>query len=323
MAEHADFFKYSPAFALFMGMFAFLPDLAGLMLWNVLNWAVLVAAVTKVPALSRRQTVFVLLFCLPEMVLSTQASQSNLLMAGLLILAFTNLEGGRPTAAALCIVAGTFIKLFAAAGVILFLFYPNKLRFMLAGLFWTVFFLLIPLVAVPASELLLQYSNWFALLGKDHSRSAGMSVFAFFSSAGTGFVKRMVLLAGALLLLLPLLRIRVFRNYLPRLCYLCVILIWIVIFNHKGESPTYVIAMTGCALWGATFANRSLVWPVLSLTLLLTSVIKTDLLPRYLRSGMDLNAICVVMPFLVLIIILYLIFRSEPDEMRESRQTTS
>src|SRR5690606_20257253 len=33
-AEYYDLYKYSPSFAVFMGLFAYLPDIAGLMLWN-------------------------------------------------------------------------------------------------------------------------------------------------------------------------------------------------------------------------------------------------------------------------------------------------
>ena len=42
-AEHWDYFRYSPSFALAFGAFAWMPDLAGLLLWNILNVSVLFA----------------------------------------------------------------------------------------------------------------------------------------------------------------------------------------------------------------------------------------------------------------------------------------
>ena len=39
--EHFDYFKYSPTFALFMGLIAFLPTFIGLCIWNFLNVFVL------------------------------------------------------------------------------------------------------------------------------------------------------------------------------------------------------------------------------------------------------------------------------------------
>ena len=53
LAEHWDYFRYSPSFALAFGAFAWMPDLAGLLLWNTLNAAVLFLGWMALPA-SRR-----------------------------------------------------------------------------------------------------------------------------------------------------------------------------------------------------------------------------------------------------------------------------
>jgi hypothetical protein len=58
-------------------------------------------------------------------------------------------------------------------------------------------------------------------------------------------------------------------------------LIWVVIFNHKGESPTYIVALTGVAIWyftqPANKTNTILIW----LTLIFTSFSSTDLITPY------------------------------------------
>ena len=41
LPEHWDYFRYSPSFALAFGVFFWMPDLAGLLLWNTLNAGVL------------------------------------------------------------------------------------------------------------------------------------------------------------------------------------------------------------------------------------------------------------------------------------------
>eukprot|EP01036_Dinobryon_divergens_P007620 gene7620-10167_t len=84
-AECWDLFKYSPAFALFMGVFAWLPDIAGLTLWNLLNAMLLT---------------------------SIQNAQSNGLIAGLILLAFNKLENGDVRWSSLFITLTVFIKLF-------------------------------------------------------------------------------------------------------------------------------------------------------------------------------------------------------------------
>src|SRR6266516_2262728 len=35
--EHFDYYKYSPVFAMAMALFAYLPDVIGLIIWNLLN----------------------------------------------------------------------------------------------------------------------------------------------------------------------------------------------------------------------------------------------------------------------------------------------
>jgi hypothetical protein len=54
LAEHWDYFRYSPSFALAFGAFAWMPDLAGLLLWNGLNAAVLYLAWITLPVRSER-----------------------------------------------------------------------------------------------------------------------------------------------------------------------------------------------------------------------------------------------------------------------------
>ena len=50
--EHWDYFRYSPSFAVSFGVFAWMPDLAGLLLWNVLNVSVLFLALRMLPPLT-------------------------------------------------------------------------------------------------------------------------------------------------------------------------------------------------------------------------------------------------------------------------------
>jgi hypothetical protein len=66
LGEHWDYYKYSPAFALFMGSLAYLPDVIGLSLWNLLNVLVLFIAFKNLPAVNERNKAFMLWFILLE-----------------------------------------------------------------------------------------------------------------------------------------------------------------------------------------------------------------------------------------------------------------
>lgn len=309
MQEHADYFKYSPTFALFMGSLAYLPDLLGLSMWNLLNCIVFYLAVKSLDFLPPKSEWFILLFVLLELVLSTQASQSNVLIAGLLILAFTCLEKGKPGTAALLLVAGTFIKIFAIVGVILFIFYPKKHLSFLFMLVWTVVFLTIPLVLISPTDLKVQYMNWLTLLKEDHSASLGMSVFTIVEVLVGLKNKGIILMTGVALLLIPLVKVSRYKDYTFRVWYLSAILIWIIIFNHKGESPTYIIAMAGIALW-SVFLQKNIITKILLIaTWILTSAVKTDLLPRAFKASLNMNFINALTPTLVFLIIIWCLLK--------------
>jgi hypothetical protein len=124
--EQWGLFKYSPAFSLLFGIFAVFPDFIGLNLWNMLNALILLMAVYYLPNTDIRIKGAILLTCLVELITSMQNSQSNALIAGLLILAFGSLERRQNWLSALFIVLSVCIKLFGIFGFLLFLLYPGK-----------------------------------------------------------------------------------------------------------------------------------------------------------------------------------------------------
>jgi hypothetical protein len=62
------------------------------------------------------------------------------------------------------------------------------------------------------------------------------------------------------------------------------LLVWCVIFNHLAESPSFVIALCGVALWFVNEKATPITIFLLALTLLLSSLSPTDLFPKYLRE---------------------------------------
>lgn len=285
--DHWDLYKYSPAFALSFGLLSWMPDIFGLFLWNAINAFCLFAGVRLLPELSDEKKSFVLLYCLLEMLLSIQNTQSNGLMAGLIVLAFALAERRNYLLSTLCIVFSFYIKIYGALAFVMYLFYPGKLRLFGWSLFWMAFFALVPLVAVSWPQLMFLYNSWWHLLVDDRSASTGVSVMgimvSWFHLPGA---KNMVTLAGIGLFLLPLIHIRRYKELSFRFLYLASMLIWMVIFNHKAESPTYIIVMSGIGIWywsqpTVTVADRVLL--IGSFLLITMSV--SDLVPAPVRNG--------------------------------------
>lgn len=286
-SEHFDYYKYSPTFALFMAPLAFLPDSQGLFFWNALNTFVLFYALKCLPLrFTDRNFLLLFAFLLLELITSLQNSQSNALMAGLIILAFDKIEKKQMALGALLIVSTVFIKIFGLVALSIFIFYPEKIRSALYVLGAAVVLVLLPLVVVTPQQLVLLYQSWWQLLGNDHSASFGLSVMGWLHSwFGITEGKNVVVLLGVLLFLLPLSNIKNYTSLSFRFLFLASILIWMVIFNHKAESPTFIIAVTGIAIWYFTQKKKTIHLVLLLLALVLTVLSPTDLFPRAVRNA--------------------------------------
>ena len=284
--DHWDLYKYSPAFALFFGLLAWMPDIVGLFLWNLLNSLCLFAGIRLLPGLDNQKKSFILFFCLLEMLLSIQNTQSNGLMAGLIVLAFALAERRQYLLSTLCVVFSFYIKIYGALAFVLYLFYPGKLRLFTWTLFWMAFFALVPLIVVSGPQLQLLYKSWWHLLIDDRSASTGVSVMgimvSWFHLPGA---KNIVTLLGVGLFLLPLIHIRRYKDLSFRFLYLASVLIWMVIFNHKAESPTYIIVMAGIGIWYWSQRPDPLHRTLLILSFLLITMSVSDLVPAPVRNG--------------------------------------
>ena len=283
--EQWDLYKYTPTFSALFGLFAVLPDWAGLSLWNLANVLVLLFAVYRLPHLRDAEKGLVLMIVLVELLTSVQNAQSNGLLAGLLVLSFGLLEDKKYLWATLCILFSAFIKLFGVVGFALFLFYPRKWKLALYTVLWTFLLALIPLLFVSYEQYIRLLHSYWNMLSHDHSTSYGYSVMGWLHSWFAVEVnKNSVVLAGVLLFVLPLIRFRQYQNYTLRYLALCSVLIWIVIFNHKAESPTFIIAMAGVALWFVASEKTPLTIALFACAFVLTSLSPTDLFPGYLRE---------------------------------------
>jgi hypothetical protein len=283
--EQWDLYKYSPTFSVFFGVFAVFPDALGLTLWNLLNCLIVVVGIYYLPKFTEKQKGLILLFSIFEMLTSLQNSQSNGLMAGLLILAFGLLERKHIFWAALLLVFSVYIKLFGLVGFALFLFYPQKIKFILYSLFWAVVLFLLPLLFVDIHQYTFLFKSWGNMLSNDHSASYGLSVMgwlnAWFGWAGN---KLFVVGLGVLLFLIPLLRFKQYANPHFRLLMLVSILLWTVIFNHKAESPTFIIAFSGAAIWFFSGNKSPLNLILFAMAFIFTTISPTDLFPKVVRN---------------------------------------
>lgn len=283
--QYNDLYKYSPTFALLMAPFYFLPFYVGIFIWNLLNALFVFWAVNRL-SISEKAKSFILIFVAIELLSSIQNAQSNGIMAGLVIGVFTAFERKQIVLAALLICIGFYLKIFAVVAGILFLFYDQKTKFIFCILFWGLLLGLLPMCFVGVDGLVLQYKSWFNMLRNDPSHELNYSFMTLtqkwfrFSAADSWY-----LIPGAILLMLPLFRIQHWKNSAFRLLYLSLLLIWIVIFNHKAESPTYVIAVCGVAISLLIIPNTGLRKTLAWFVFIFTILSPTDFFPAFLREN--------------------------------------
>lgn len=282
-AEHADFFKYSPTFALFMGLFWPLSPQVGLFVWNLLGAVLIFLGLRSLITGAGARLICVLLL-IPELHTSALNSQSNNHIAGLLMLSFAALERGRSLPAAATLVSTFFVKLFGLVMAPVVLMYANRSwKILFTMLCVGVVLALAPLVLIGPGNLADQYRSWIGLLRFDHEISLGISAAGLLSAFGVPVNKNLLLVAASLALLCPLLKPKQFSDPIFRSLYFVFCLLWMVLLNHKAESPTFIIAMCGVVYFGhiGRFRGESLVFVIMCF--LLTSLSASDLVPREIR----------------------------------------
>lgn len=280
-----DIFKYSPAFALLFAPLSLMPLKASILFWNLLNVLLFFFAIRSLPFDNKKKSI-ILWLSLPELIVSIESSQSNLLMAAFIIFAFAFMEKQKLLLATLCIVSSIFIKLFGIVALIMFLFYPDKLKFIGYTVLWSVVFFFLPLLVVSVSQLEQIYESWLIMLKHDDAVSWQLSVMGVAKAwFGVMIPKIYFQLIGAVLLTIPLISYRSYQNFRFRLLYLCAILLWVVTFNHKAESPSFIIAMAATGIWYVSESKTPFTIFLMLFTVIITSISRSDILPTSLREG--------------------------------------
>jgi hypothetical protein len=285
-AEHADLYKYSPTFALLFAPFAFIPLLPAMFLWNALNAGALFIALGMV--LPRRAATVARAIVFLDMLGSLQNAQSNALVAALIIFTFAAYERHHTALGSLAAVGGAFIKAFPLAGVSFAIFHPRKVRVALAVVAASALLLLLPLLVTPPHTLLAQYASWRALSASEVSVKRGYSVMQMLENVlHAGWPNWPIQLLGIAILLAPVLFQRDrWHEWERRRLYLCSVLVFCVIFNHLAESPTFVVALSGVAIWFAALAKPSRwEWTLFVAIVVLTILSSSDVMPDAIQRA--------------------------------------
>jgi hypothetical protein len=310
--QHFDYYKYSPTFAMLMAPLAFLPlSIAGVV-WNFLNVGPLIYAFRKTQ-LSFKAQFFSLLIILPELIGTVQNFQSNALLVALMLFCYSALEEDKHILAAVYLALAMHIKFFVIIFLLIGLLYKRPFKFILWSLFLTAASVALPLLITGADQFNYLYSEWGILLQRDADSSHRLSIFGIIERVfGLRLQPTLYQLAAGLVLAFPFgIGFLQRHGWLPRsfkalsvherINYFSIILIWLMVFNHMSEGPTYIIGMVGFAIWYTLIMSpvENKRW-VLYGTLILTSLFYSDLVPSWFKVNIVDIYVFKVWPFILI-----------------------
>ena len=111
---------------------------------------------------------------------------------------------------------------------------------------------------------------------------------SWFGYAGS---KNVVVLVGAAAFMAPFLKVRSYASETFRILMLASALLWMVVFNHKAESPTFIIAIAGVAVWFVHSEKNIANVALFTCAFIFTSLSPTDIFPRAVREEL-VNPYC-------------------------------
>jgi len=286
-----DCHHYGPFFGLIIAPFAMFPDAVGVTLWSIFNTWILYKAVTMLP-LDPKKQVMILLICAHELMTSSFSVQVNPFITALMLFTFIFIRKEKDFWAALMIIIGTYIKLYGIVGLAFFFFSENKVKFIWGLIFWAVVLMGLNMLVSSPRFVIQSYWDWYhSLQAKDVENNASRM-----QDIGVkGMIRRIfdihlsdiqVIIPAMVVFFTSYLRFKSFKKLKFQLLILCSTLIFPIIYSSSSESPTYIIAFMGVAIWYANLDRPVTNFEIFLIifAVVITSFSPSDLFPHYLSE---------------------------------------
>ncbi|MGN7821415.1 glycosyltransferase family 87 protein [Chitinophaga sp. 22536] len=313
-----DYFLYHPTFPILFAPLAILPVTLGLFIWLMGSAGLFLYALRQLPVAANKRYIISWLLLL-ELLNAIQSSQTNPIMAALMLLTVINLDRGKPMLAALFTCICFFIKGYGAITGLVFLFYDRKLTYLSYCALFGIIGTLLPLVVMSPAELLQAYHDWFKLITspvilEDGSVRGMIYAMLHLPQQSGGIIGKTVTalaFSGLVSALYFAWKNRPLHYHWIIAGYL---LLWVVLFNQSTESPTYIMAVTGAVAGLMMLPERPLSVILLGLLVLVTSLCPTDLVPSFINK-VAVNYQLKALPcLLVLLYFQYYLCFTQPDD---------
>jgi len=317
-AEYWDQNHYGPFFSILIAPFALMPDLIGMILWSVFNTWLLYKAIQLLP-LTIWQRTAILWICFIELTTSQHGLQTNPAITAWVLFAWIFISKKKEGLAALSILLGFFVKIYGIAALAFGVFAKRKGWLALSLLIWSVVLFALPMILSSPDFVVQSYEDWGQSLARKNMKNMGLVEGGDMQNISVmGMISRIfdipdlsaliVLVPAAILMLSPLIRFGQYKYQHFQLYYVAAVLLSIVLFSTGSESPTYIIAVTGAAIFFVLqprpFSNWIL--GLLIFMMIFTCLSPTDIFPRGIRNNFIKPYSLKALPcFLIWLVIMY------------------
>jgi len=319
-AEYRDSNHYGPVFSVFIAPFALLPDGLGCILWNIANVCILLWGIYSLPISLKKRTIIAWI-CAHEALTALFSFQFNIALTGIILLSFSYLVKKKEMQSSFFIAFGTLVKLYGIVGLAFFFFTKNKLKFILGCFIAFALLFALPMAISSPAFVIESYSDWYHSLAHKNDLNASLTSFQDISLMGmvrraTGNINisNMPFLLGGLILFgLPYTRINQYKHLGFRLMLLASTLIFTVIFSSGSESPTYIIAFAGVAIWFMVQQNPKKGWIIalFIFAFILTSLSPTDIFPKAVKEFIRLYSFKALPCVIIWLTIIYQMMKED------------
>jgi Glycosyltransferase family 87 len=322
-SEYFDCNHYGPIFSLVIAPFASIPDYIGVPLWVVFNAFILYKALMVLPIEEKYKWV-VLLIPLVDLMTSSHSVQTNPMVAGFIILSWYYVKKDQVIWATFFVLLGTFIKLYGIVGLAFWVFSKNKINYILYFIVWTIVLFTLPMLISSPEYIYQSYFDWYhSIVEKNEvnqvtenitNNRQDISIMGLFRRVlqWKDFSNLLFIVPGFLLQVLPLIQFKMYNSIVFQLRYIAALLLFVVVFSSSSESPTFVIATTGVAIWFMTQSNpiKKWTWVMLLFVIVITSLTATDLFPTPVRRFFVFYSIKVLPCVVVWFVCIYQLFNA-------------
>jgi hypothetical protein len=284
----SDVNHYGPIFGIVIAPFALLPDVIGGTLWLIMLSVVLFYAIKELPV-TKLQHMAIFWICTNSLIIAQTNVQFNIVTAALIILSYTNIRKEKDIWAAFMIMLGVFVKIYGIVGFAFFFFSKHKSKLILWSVLWGILFFILPMAFSSPEFIVTQYKEWFNELiiksqGNDNALYQNISLLGMIrkTTGLSSFFNLPVLIGGIILFGLPYLRIQEYKQLRFQLLTLASVLIFVVLFSTGSEPNTYIIAISGVAIWFVIQPRPFTMWSLFLIVfgIAVSSFAPSDLFPR-------------------------------------------